>query len=222
MFRAAQRRPEVAGPIDPRPGFWPPPGTSRATGVVARPSNGNGGGNGHSQPDGFAAVIASLGTRAAPGDVRYLAPWGELDPIPRVVIRTYPFPTRWWRAIGPQTAAARATAPVAPAVIRIDPVPDEPARVTIPIETSTAARTPATVATASAPGITGMTFAATSGAAPPLREMPAARAIDRGADEVDPRRSPQRRRSLIGRLALLAVGLVISLIAVESASRRRS
>jgi uncharacterized membrane protein len=163
-------------------------------------------------PLAAARVTATNGH--SPAEPGFRAPWGELErKIPYVVITTQPWPHEWWRPATEQTSAAeRATAhPVdilaRPRAQAAAPFPDF-----LPEHRSIIAASAG--ATASAAPSPARTTAQTAQTARPPK------ARQRGGA---PRRDPaQRRRGLFARLAIVAVGLVISLIAVETASRRRS
>ena len=154
--------------------------------------------------------------RIAPWE-SFQAPWGELEPIPYVVVTTQPWPEEWWRpnGSGPHTVAAGPHAGTAGPDTRSDgrniastrPVPRQIA--VIPIERGAAVpRAAPPVGERRAPDHPARrTAAATTNAAARRRRDAEARAA--------------RRRGTLTRLAIFAVGLVISLIAVETAARRR-
>jgi hypothetical protein len=127
----------------------------------------------------------------------FRAPWGELErQIPYVTITTQPFPLEWWTPPAMRAAAVtRATElPASP-----DPAPRPFAIIKIEV-------------------------ADDAEVAEPARLEPRPRPLPASAAQPGPRSvgRQRQRRGFLTRLALVAVGLVISLIAVETASRRRS
>ncbi len=149
------------------------------------------------------AVRSTAHTALPAAEPSFRAPWGELErELPYVTITTQPWPEEWWRpsAASARTATRTSTAIAATAIARATDTPSEriaASAVAIPVDS---ARPIAIV--------------------PLVRPEPS---IDMPAPET-PRttaRTEAPRRGFLGRLALVAAGLVLSLIAVESASRRR-
>jgi len=145
----------------------------------------------------------------------FRAPWGELEhEIPYVTITTQLFPLAWWTAPSLRaTATAWATADPIDILYRpVKPVFDPaPASVETPDpgqRQDVMAAEPVTVAPVAAELAIGV--------APPPRP-----AADRRRARRATHRTAQARRGLVARLVVVAVGLIISLIAVESATRRR-
>ena len=178
------------------------------------------------------------------------APWGEPEnPIPYVVITTQPWPEEWWRpnavhdANGSPIKAARPASQLASAVDRVAPVhangagsngtglngsaPLPVARQKVPFDVEVI------------PVDRGEPMPPTTTLPTTLRSTPrrGCRRPSGSSHAVDCRRSRHpsvevererlatartRRRGMLTRLAIFAAGLVISLIAVETASRRRS
>jgi hypothetical protein len=152
----------------------------------------------------------------------FRAPWGELErQLPYVVITTQAWPEEWWRPPGSRAPrriddADRSSTLVAAAVAEATPpighrMQDPIARATdAPSERLAASVIAVPVDPIRRIGITAIPKRSTTVGTP---------APARGRRRA-PRREPARRGSL-ARLVLVAVGLVLSLIAVESASRRR-
>jgi hypothetical protein len=131
----------------------------------------------------------------------FRAPWGELErELPYVTITTQPWPEEWWRPSA--RAGTRASAAVAAtAIARATDRPSErvaASTVAIPVD--------------STPHIAIAPLAQTT----PDGDIPAPDTRSRRAT-----RTEVPRRGFLARMALVAAGLVLSLIAVESASRRR-
>ena len=147
------------------------------------------------------------GTGSNPGQSAFRAPWGELEVgIPYVTITTQPFPLEWWTAPGLRTtAAAHATADPIDLLYRPSGILVEPAlEPALPVELEQVL----VIAEPEEPAVDGFTT-----------DWPTAEA--RRARRTA-RRSARQRRGLATRMFLVAVGLVISLIAVETATRRRT
>lgn len=144
------------------------------------------------------------------------APWGELEhEIPYVTITTQLFPLAWWTAPG-----LRATA-VAPAIA--DPIDLLYRPTSIPFEPSPVpARTTEPELRHVIPEPADPVPVAPDADEPAIHPAP----TDLAAPEPQrtrraTRRSAHERRGLVARAVLVAVGLIISLIAVETATRRR-
>lgn len=154
------------------------------------------------QPNGQATSNTASNDDGTP----FPAPWGELEhPIPSVTVTTQLFPLEWWTAPGlRRTAVARATA---------DPIELLARRSSIPILPEPRPL----VAEATEPDV-GAPLAIEPTDRPAPREWP-----EHGARRTrsTTRRSAHQRRGLVTRMALVAIGLILSLIAVETATRRR-
>jgi hypothetical protein len=167
----------------------------------------------------MAPLTGTLAQSSGPGSVAtahavlpaaqpsFRAPWGELErELPYVTITTQPWPEEWWRPAARHIGSATATT-AANAIARATDPPSErlsASAVAVPVE--------------AAPAI----------AIAPLVKPESQPPADRPSPGAAPRRAARRpnrneapRRGFLGRVALVAVGLVLSLIAVESASRRR-
>ena len=156
------------------------------------------------------------GTLAVADGPAVRAPWGELEhQIPSVTISTQLFPFEWWTAPGLRsTVGARATAAPTELVTRPTIIPILPE----PLEEVPAASEPVGAAlTAAEPAERQAERDA------PERDAPEGDAPEREARRARSaaRRSARQRRGLATRVALVAIGLILSLIAVESATRRR-
>ncbi len=137
----------------------------------------------------------------------FRAPWGELEGgIPYVTITTQPFPLEWWTVPGLRsTAAAHAIAdPIdllfRPSNVLVEPAPEPDLAVEL--------EQIAVIVEPEEPAVERST-----------PELPTAEAR---RTRRTTRRSARERRGLVTRMVLVAVGLVISLIAVETATRRRT
>jgi hypothetical protein len=149
--------------------------------------------------------IANLHTTMPSAEPAFRAPWGELErELPYVTITTQPWPEEWWTpAARRRTAATPALA--GNAIARATELPSERVAasvVAVPIDA-------------------GPRISVAPNAEPePHIDAPAPSA-HRRRDGRRAVRNEAPRRGFLGRVALVAVGLVLSLIAVESASRRR-
>jgi hypothetical protein len=175
------------------------------------------------------------------------APWGEPEhPIPYVVITTQPWPEEWWRpnpahdANGSPIKAARPASQLASAVDRVAPVhangagsngtglngtaPLPVARQKVPFDVEVIPVIRAEATSQPTLPTTPIIRRDERAAARPEARVPAASAApprrEVGRERLATARA--RRRGMLTRLAIFAAGLVISLIAVETASRRRS
>ena len=137
----------------------------------------------------------------------FRAPWGELErALPYVTITTQPWPEEWWRPAARGLGAAT-SALAANAIARATDRPSEllsASAVAVPIEAAQAIAIAPLGEPESRPN-----------AAPPSPDAGPGRTARRA------NRNEAPRRGFLGRVALVAVGLVLSLIAVESATRRR-
>jgi hypothetical protein len=148
----------------------------------------------------------------------FRSPWGELErQIPYVVITTQPWPAEWWRP-RPQREAAAMRATAQPMDLLARPAAQAPAQAAIQ-----APEAPVGIKVWDTPAHT--TAHDLGDAAEPLVTPAPSRpsSVSHNRAAVRRRARPQQdRRGLFARLAVLAVGLIVSLIAVETASRRRS
>jgi hypothetical protein len=149
-----------------------------------------------------ASASRSVLPAAAPS---FRAPWGEIErELPYVTITTQPWPEEWWRPAAPRQTIATVEA-TADAIARATDTPSERltrSAVAVPVE---AARSIAIKPIAKLE---------------PLHETQAPETPQAKRTLASARKQPPRR-GILGRLVLVAAGLVLSLIAVESASRRR-
>jgi hypothetical protein len=135
----------------------------------------------------------------------FRAPWGEIErELPYVTITTQPWPEEWWRPAARRTAVGTVDA-AADAIARATDTPTERmtrSAVAVPVE--------------AAHSIAIKPIAKPEPAhETPAPETPKAKRTPASARKQAPRRGGR------GRLVVVAGGLVLSLIAVESASRRR-
>lgn len=152
----------------------------------------------------------SIGTPKATAEPAFRAPWGELEQqIPYVTITTRPFPLEWWHPRPAfDSAIARASAMPMDSVTPAAPVVQRDLMPLFEI------RQPAPAA---APGVRRAIDQEAS-----FGQPSAYRADDRQARPATQAKGRRRRRrGLAARLAVVALGLLISLLAVESATRRR-
>jgi hypothetical protein len=156
-------------------------------------------------PSSVSATISTSHPALPAAEPSFRAPWGELErELPYVTITTQPWPEEWWRPAARRMTAAAATL-ASNAIARATDRPSErigTSAVAVPVDT--------TPAIAIAP--LAASEAIRESATPDRIRNRDARRTDRGE-------AP--RRGFLGRLALVAAGLVLSLIAVESATRRR-
>jgi hypothetical protein len=176
---------------------------------------------------------------AEPG---FRAPWGELErQIPYVVITTQPWPTEWWRAPMHRAAAAqRATAQPADLLTRSGSWDGLAALATAAAaapgraigvkvwdtpEHTTAHDRSFAPEMMPAPEMTAPEMMPAPDHAPtpePVETPVAAPRIVSESRAVRRARAKENRRGLFTRLAIVAFGLIVSLIAVETATRRRA
>jgi hypothetical protein len=138
----------------------------------------------------------------------FRAPWGEPEHAdPSVTITTQLFPLAWWTAPGlrarPITRATSAPVDLVDRLVRI-PIEPEYAPTDVP---------------ASEQELAAISRLDVLEVAAEARTEPRAHEPRRSGRAA--RRSAQHRRGFAARLALVAVGLILSLIAVETATRRR-
>jgi hypothetical protein len=141
----------------------------------------------------------------APAEPGFRAPWGEVErQIPYVVITTQPWPMEWWRPPQSREAAARRAS-------------DQPADL---LARPAAQAAPPLLPEATV-GIRVWDTPAHTSAHEPVGMRVAPRKNTEPRSTVRRARAQQKRRGLFTRLAVVAVGLIVSLIAVETATRRR-
>lgn len=214
MFRVPLRSSSMGASALPRPSY----DTRRRLVGVMHGSN-TWSVNSPARPSGGTAHVPSAPTAPLQAEPAFRAPWGELErQIPYVTITTQPFPLEWWTPPGMRAAAVtRATALPVDLVSRPTPTFQElPEAPNAWLATEPGA---SPVPTVSKP-IAAEPMAAEAKTADPMPAMTDVVATRR------PRTAPasreqRQRRGFVTRLAVLAIGLVISLIAVETATRRR-
>lgn len=157
------------------------------------------------------------------------APWGEpTEALPLVVITTQPWPEEWWRPAA-RSAAQRATErpiTVVPARVAPSPPPPMAAAASAPAAPAPAARATAAGATAPAAPAPAAPATAAGAAAPSAVDydrwpaMASGRPTGWVARPSRHRPRPARvRRGLVARLAIVGLGLLVSLVAAEAAAR---
>jgi hypothetical protein len=159
-------------------------------------------------PSGVATTRTTPQTALPPAEPSFKAPWGELErELPYVTITTQPWPEEWWRPAARQVArvSTAAVATAATAIARATDTPSErlsASAVAVPID--------------SAPQI-----AISPTPTPPAVGQTSTTETSTNRETRRATRAEAPKRGILARLALVAAGLVLSLIAVESASRRR-
>ena len=157
-------------------------------------------------------VEIPIGTSAEPV---MLAPWGEsAEPFPWVVVST-----RVWTDAWPGMPRKE---PGSDAIVRALARPAEVARIAVmprPAESMNSAghTAPTAVASSTPPTITSpATQAVAAGAHAQISVVTRAMAFD---PVPIPRREHRARRGILARVAVLAIGLLVSLLAVEAVTR---
>lgn len=236
MFRVPSRSGSPGAATRPRPTY----DSRRQLSAVARGRNGW---------TISAPAWASAATVRPSLEPAFRAPWGELETeVVSVTITTRLFPLEWWRPPLTHARAASAHASVEPGnpLTSLKPLLRSASEgqggifgqdhalgsigeaVVIPVYAAAAFADPAAGVAQPAPGAAGRTGeAAEWRQLSPERTRKAAEWRERSRP-LPPRTTPshqqlrQQRRGLLTRLAVVVIGLVISLVAVESATRRRA